>query len=78
MALADVFDALTSERPYKKPFPLEKTLAIIKEGQGNHFDPDVVDAFLAIEDEIRAEFNWWKFMSSDSTSEEPDLSNLFG
>ncbi|MFC1940698.1 HD domain-containing phosphohydrolase [Chloroflexota bacterium] len=78
MALADVFDALTSERPYKEPFPLEKALAIIKEGQGSHFDPRVVDAFLAIEDEIRAELNFWKFMSSDSTSEESGLSNLFG
>ncbi|MFC1865083.1 HD domain-containing phosphohydrolase, partial [Chloroflexota bacterium] len=62
VALADVFDALTSERPYKAPFPLEKALAIIKESQGNHFDPQVVGAFLVIEDEIRAEFNWWKFM----------------
>ncbi|MFC1966508.1 HD domain-containing phosphohydrolase [Chloroflexota bacterium] len=78
VALADVFDALTSERPYKDPFPLEKTLAIIKEGQGSHFDPQVVDAFLAIEDEIKAELNFWKFMSSDSASEESDLSNLFG
>ena len=77
VALADVFDALTSERPYKAPFPLEKTLAIITEGQGSHFDPQVTDAFLAIEDEIRAEFNFWKFMSSDSTSEESELSDLF-
>lgn len=78
VAIADVFDALTSERPYKAPFPLEKALAIIKEGQGNHFDPQVVDAFFAIEDEIRAELNWWKFMSSDSTSEESELSDLSG
>jgi len=78
VALADVFDALTSERPYKAPFPLEKALAIIKDGQGSHFDPQVVDAFLTIEDEIRAEYNWWNFMSADSTSEESELSNLFG
>ena len=51
-AIADVFDALTSKRPYKEPFSLEKSFAIIKEGRGNHFDPDVVDAFFAIEDEI--------------------------
>lgn len=78
VALADVFDALTSERPYKAPFPLEKALAIIKEGRGSHFDPELVNAFLAIEDEIKAELNWWKFMSSDSTSEKSELSNLFG
>jgi putative two-component system response regulator len=51
-AIADVFDALTSKRPYKEPFSVEKSLAIIKEGRGNHFDPDVVDAFFAIFDEI--------------------------
>ncbi len=78
VALADVFDALTSARPYKAPFPLEKALAIIKEGQGSHFDPQVVDTFLAIENEIKAELNWWKFMSSDSTTEESGLTNLFG
>ncbi|MFC2014377.1 HD domain-containing phosphohydrolase [Chloroflexota bacterium] len=65
VALADVFDALTTERPYKEPFPLEKALAIIKEGQGTHFDPQVTDTFFSIEDEIIAELNWWKFMSSD-------------
>jgi len=37
VAMADVFDALTSERPYKKPFPLEKAFAIIKESRGSHF-----------------------------------------
>ena len=51
-AIADVFDALTSKRPYAEPFSEEKSLAIIREGRGNHFDPDVVDAFFAIQDEI--------------------------
>jgi putative two-component system response regulator len=51
-AIADVFDALTSKRPYKEPFSVEKSLAIIQEGRGSHFDPDVVDAFFAIQDEI--------------------------
>jgi putative two-component system response regulator len=51
-AIADVFDALTSKRPYKEPFSVEKSLAIIREGRGSHFDPDVVDAFFAIQDEI--------------------------
>ena len=53
-AIADAFDALTSKRPYKEPFSVEKSLAIIKEGRGSHFDPDVVDAFFAVEDEILA------------------------
>lgn len=52
VALADVYDALTSKRPYKDPIPHKKTLEIIKEGRGSHFDPDIVDAFLAVEKEI--------------------------
>ncbi len=51
-AIADVFDALTSKRPYKEPFSVEKSLAIIREGRGSHFDPDVVDAFFAVQDEV--------------------------
>jgi putative two-component system response regulator len=51
-AIADVFDALTSRRPYKEPFTTEKALDIIIAGRGIHFDPDVVDAFLAILEEI--------------------------
>jgi putative two-component system response regulator len=51
-AIADVFDALISKRPYKEAFSVEKSLAIIREGRGSHFDPDVVDAFFAIQDEI--------------------------
>jgi putative two-component system response regulator len=51
-AIADVFDALNSKRPYKEPFPLEKSFTIIKDGRGNHFDPSIVDAFFSIEDEI--------------------------
>lgn len=54
VAIGDVFDALTSKRPYKEPFSLEKSYGIIREGRGNHFDPDVVDAFFAVEDEILA------------------------
>lgn len=51
-AIADVFDALTSKRPYKEAFSLEKSFAIIREGRGSHFDPEVVAAFFAVEKEI--------------------------
>lgn len=51
-AVADVFDALTSERPYKKAFSNEQAFAIIREGRGKHFDPKMVDAFLANVDGI--------------------------
>jgi HD-GYP domain-containing protein (c-di-GMP phosphodiesterase class II) len=47
-AIADVFDALISRRPYKEPLPFEAALAIIKEGAGTHFDPVLVAAFLRI------------------------------
>ncbi|MCF8113707.1 MAG: two-component system response regulator [Desulfotignum sp.] len=52
VAIADVFDALTSKRPYKEAFSLEKSYGIIKQGKGNHFDPAVVDAFFASEANI--------------------------
>ena len=52
MALADVFDALINRRVYKDPMPLEKTTEIIVQGRGTHFDPDVVDAFLASRDQF--------------------------
>lgn len=45
-ALADVFDALTSQRPYKKPWPIEKALGHIQDECGKHFDPQVVEAFM--------------------------------
>jgi putative nucleotidyltransferase with HDIG domain len=47
-AIADVFDALTSRRPYKEPLSFEKTMAVLEEGRGSHFDPDVLDAFVPI------------------------------
>jgi len=52
VGLADVFDALTSKRPYKDPFPVEVAIDIIKKERGQHFDPDVVDAFLKNINEI--------------------------
>jgi len=47
MALADVFDALISHRVYKPPMPLEQARDIIAGERGRHFDPDVIDAFIA-------------------------------
>ncbi len=52
MAVADVYDALISRRPYKTPIPREKAVAIMREGRGKHFDPVIFDAFLSIEDEF--------------------------
>ena len=46
--IADVFDALTSERPYKKPWTVEDTLDHMKSLNGSHFDPALVDAFIEV------------------------------
>ena len=51
-AVADVFDALSSHRPYKPAFPLASCFAILEEGRGEHFDPRVLDAFFACREEI--------------------------
>ena len=48
MAIADVYDALTSERPYKKPFIHSKAVEIITSGTGTHFDPSLVEIFKSI------------------------------
>jgi putative two-component system response regulator len=52
VAIADVFDALLTPRVYKPAFDLDNTLTIMKEGKGKHFDPNLVDAFFDILDEI--------------------------
>jgi len=54
VAVADVFDALTMERPYKSAWPSEKAIAAIKAGAGSQFDPRLVEVFLSILPEIRA------------------------
>ncbi|MFO7752448.1 MAG: response regulator [Desulfobacteraceae bacterium] len=60
--LVDVFDALTSSRPYKEPYPIEKALEIISRERGSHFDPDLsdlffehIDAFIQIKNELSDE-----------------------
>lgn len=46
VAIADVFDALTSERPYKQAWPVEEAVAFLREQSGQHFDPDLVELFI--------------------------------
>lgn len=53
VGLADVFDALTSRRPYKGPYPVEAAIEIISLARGKHFDPDIVDVFLGSIKEIK-------------------------
>lgn len=51
VAIVDVFDALISERPYKKAFPLETAIDELNKGKGNFFDPELLEVFLQIIDE---------------------------
>jgi putative two-component system response regulator len=54
MAVADVYDALISQRVYKPPFFHEDAVRLITQGRGSHFDPDIVDAFLRVQEQFRA------------------------
>ena len=71
VAIADVFDALSSKRVYKDAFPLEKTLAILEDGRGTHFDPHLLDLLFNNIDEflkIKEDF--------PDTEETPHILNL--
>ncbi len=52
MSVADVFDALTSKRPYKVAFPVDRSLDIMKQNRATHFDPEILDAFFSIKEQI--------------------------
>jgi len=54
-AIADVFDALTSRRPYKEPFSFDVSIGIIRESRENHFDPEITDLFLEHAEALHAE-----------------------
>jgi HD-GYP domain-containing protein (c-di-GMP phosphodiesterase class II) len=65
-AVADVWDAISSERPYRKAMPAAKALQYIEENKGRHFDPRVVDAFLSVIDKfLRNEHEILSFTDSD-------------
>lgn len=53
MAIADVYDALISRRVYKPPFSHREAVRIIRQGMGSHFDPDMVEAFMTVEDDFK-------------------------
>lgn len=55
-AIADVFDALTSRRPYKEPFSFEEAMQILEEGRGTHFDPRLLDGFAEIAEGLHARY----------------------
>ena len=70
VALADVYDALTTARVYKSPFRPEVAKTMITEQSGEHFDPDIVKAFLEREDEFTAVLNQFNNANTVVTSSE--------
>jgi len=76
MALADVYDALISRRVYKEPMPHEIAVKIIVEGKGKHFDPDIVDAFLSLQDEFQSIASRFSDSDADIKAKEQQLEAL--
>jgi putative two-component system response regulator len=78
MAVADVYDALISRRVYKDGMPHEKAVSIIVEGKGSHFDPDMVDAFVELQDEFRAIAARYADSDEDMAKKKEQLDRLGG
>lgn len=76
MAVADVYDALISRRVYKEGMSHEKAAVIILEGRGKHFDPDITDAFMALQDEFRAIAQRFADTDSDMESKKMQMDRL--
>lgn len=74
MAVVDIYDALISKRVYKLPYSHEKAKAIMLEGKGGHFDPDIIDAFM----EIDHQFHRIALEFADFDEERENLSTAAG
>ena len=75
-AVADVFDALSSERPYKPPYDLERSVAILRHQRSTQFDPAVLDAFFAAFDQIVAIHEKYHDSAPELRRRVPELENL--
>ncbi|MEY4100535.1 MAG: Cyclic di-GMP phosphodiesterase response regulator RpfG [Pseudomonadota bacterium] len=78
MAVADVYDALISRRVYKVGMSHEKACAIIEDGRGKHFDPDVVDAFVQLAGEFHAIAQRYADNDEDLQKKAIHLANVMG
>ncbi len=78
MAVADVYDALISRRVYKEGMPHEKAVSIIAEGKGTHFDPDMVDAFIEVQEDFRAVAKRYADSDIDMEKKKEQLERLAG
>jgi len=76
MAVADVYDALISRRVYKDGMPHEKAVSIIVEGKGQHFDPDIVDAFVRVQDTFREIARRYADTDEDLASKQSQLERI--
>ncbi len=66
VSVADVFDALTTRRPYKAPFEFERSYSMIVEGRGTQFDPSIVDVFRRHQDDFRSLYDEFRIASPES------------
>ncbi len=78
MAVADVYDALISRRVYKEGMPHEKAVSIIVEGKGSHFDPDMVDAFVDIQETFREIAKRYADSDADMAQKKEQLDRIAG
>ena len=78
MAVADVYDALISRRVYKEGMSHEKAVSIIVEGRGTHFDPDMVDAFVSLQEEFKAIAARYADSDDDMARKKEQLDRLTG
>jgi|GEM_PF-288794 len=76
VALADVYDALRSKRPYKEPMSHDKAREIIIQGRGSHFDPVIVDAFLACEERFEGISDFYQDIASDRANPQAIVAEL--
>ena len=58
LAVADAYDAMTSDRPYRKGMDTEKVEAILREGAGKQWDPDVINAYLRVKEDVEHIAKW--------------------
>ena len=65
VAIADVFDALTMKRPYKKAWSDDEAFEHLREGAGKHFDPKLVECFISIKNEILETKNHWNQLEAE-------------
>lgn len=78
MAVADVYDALISRRVYKEGMPHEKAVQIMLEGKGSHFDADMIDAFVEIQNEFREIAKRYADSDTDMAKKKEQLDRLSG